>query len=393
MMLINLGYFKLLPVWAEMFSTYSSNLTLANLALIVVTVGITLITYRIQYNKIMLIEIWTVILVVVVSMVRLNSWAGITLALPYVFILLALPLYALLKRNYWPIDRMLRWIMVLTIGSYIFRAFISIMNSLNGSIIFQDIVAEGGETWIRNNTLRIAYPSFRLLIIPVAVYGWMTRDKHGWVLPLICIISTVMFTLCINQSRSTLISQIFTIVFMFICQKVNNRKKLIRYCGILILTVIIANSSWFNTLIDSFSVNNAITGNSTLYRLNAVLYYWKRYMQSPIFGIGIGETSYGDYYLSDIGFFGGLVKMGLPILFFYIICFGRAFKVYLKAKKVGDCKAILILGMTAQMILGGINIDCFARTTAFATPFYIAIVEYIHWTNSQYKTPIDQSNK
>lgn len=48
MMLINLGYFKLLPVWAEMFSTYSSNLTLANLALIVVTVGITLITYRIH---------------------------------------------------------------------------------------------------------------------------------------------------------------------------------------------------------------------------------------------------------------------------------------------------------------------------------------------------------
>lgn len=57
----------------------------------------------------------------------------------------ALPLYALLKRNYWPIDRMLRWIMVLTIGSYIFRAFISIMNSLNGSIIFQDIVALKGE--------------------------------------------------------------------------------------------------------------------------------------------------------------------------------------------------------------------------------------------------------
>ena len=388
LMLLSLGYFKLINKWGEVFSTYSPKNAIVNLLLIFITVFLCCPYYIKHYSRIMNIEILVVLFCILIGIIRLNGQPGIITAWPYFYILLSIPIYILLVINAWALDRMLKIIMLLTIGSFAFRALVSIINLTNGIIIFSDIVAEGGESWIRNGRLRIAFPSFRLIILPIAAYYYLTKKKQ--IVALFCIICILLFSVYINQSRSALIFQIVTFFIMLIFQQVSDKKKLIRYCVIFFVGVCVVNTEWFYKLIDSFLISNETTGKSTSLRIAAIVYFSSKFMKTPILGIGLGEYFYGTSYLSDIGILGGIIKLGIPILFFYCLFFGRAIAVYRKANKNGDDRAILVLGMAVQTVLMGINVDCFYRTTAFSIPFFIAIVEYVNYSQMYLKCEIKE---
>lgn len=147
------------------------------------------------------------------------------------------------------------------------------------------------------------------------------------------------------------------------------------------------NTSFFNDFIDTFSTNNSAYGNSTSLRLLTYGYVFQRLLENPFSGSGIivDTTSVFGADLSDIGIFYSISMFGIFMIVVFVFIFSRTLYI---TKKLKDCKlrneSILILGMTVQVLLIGINIDCFYPIFSFAVPFFIGISEGIYLKSNSY---------
>lgn len=310
-------------------------------------------------------------------------------AFNYIYIFLAVPIAIEIKKNKVELRNFLKKLVILCLGSLTFRTIISLYFSLSGKVIFSNIAEENAVSmWLRNDRLRVNPPCLVLIFVPIVFYLLITtksvRNKIGWVMALVL---GIMYSAFIHQSRAMLIYQVCTLILMYLLQNVSNRKTILRWCILLFAIVIVVNTSSFNDFIDTFSTNNSAYGNSTSLRLLTYGYVFQRLLENPFSGSGIivDTTSVFGADLSDIGIFYSISMFGIFMIVVFVFIFSRTLYI---TKKLKDCKlrneSILILGMTVQVLLIGINIDCFYPIFSFAVPFFIGISEGIYLKSNSY---------
>ncbi len=382
----HLGYLKMLFYYLPFFEpTGTSPLQ----AIIIFFVMLCLIVINgIQVKKRMLFEILFLITIVIIGGINgvINNGVSegvlIITFIKYSYVILAIPIYVLLKNHYIDIKMMVKALVILCFGAFFFRIILSYIWTYKGVEVFSNIVYEGaGKNWVRNGIRRINPPFLSLLFVPMSIYLLTTTERiKTKVFCILCLAIDIYYTIRVHAARAVLIYHIAVVIIMFICLNksliTRMRNVIISFLGI----VFMANMFFFKNLISSFSVNSSL-GSSTMIRLMEVKYIVMELIKHPLLGKGMLESnkiylSIGVGDTSDVGFLYSIYPLGVLMGVWYILVLTKGFLVYKKKKKEEKDLALLVLGMTCCILFTGFSIDCFFDIFAFAMPFYIAIVEY-----------------
>lgn len=391
MLIMKLGFVKLLGTWIPMFDSQYDTYTecVLYLALTVICVLFAFCIQREKASNYLKIELTVVLVAAVGGILHAMNWnnmelmAAISSSMPYIYLLLAYPVYVLLKRECWSIRKFFDFILFWGTVAYLLKIINSAAWYFTGKVIWNNLISNSN--WILNNSLRINPPFAGLLIIPIAYYLMIGETKVGKKIKyLIPILIAVVYSAFVHQARSVLLYQVITLIAMFAFEHVTNRKKIMRYFILIIAAVIVINTSYFESFMNSFSPNNSVSGESTIARINAILMFGNMYAKHPFWGTGfieeakknVGAIGAGLGHIDDIGVLGSFFTLGVPFLLLVVLILGRSFYLSYKMKKVNMGYSLLLFGMTVLLITTGINISWFNGIYAFAVPFYVSVVEY-----------------
>lgn len=390
-LVIQIGYFKLLGNYIPLFADASSKPLAMFYLYSIILILLSFVFWKRNNSKALRIEVFIVILAALVGSIsalfsgEVEIYEAIKQGIFYYFCLLAFPIYDLLIAR-WEQRKLLKWIVILTIGMYFIKAYISFYYGISGTVLYPAIGQEGAVSsyvWVRNNIMRINPPNFGSVVIPISFYLADTSKKRVekyfyWA----SIIGVILYTSTIHQARSLMVYELICLLLLIVVPKINKLSSFIRVLVASIGIVILINTSYFQQFIESFS-SNTLTGESFLSRFATLGYFGSRYLNSPVFGTGMlsytHQSSVVAGHISDIGFLTSIFTYGLLIFIFLIIIFVRNFRLAFKLHRINDPRFLLIFGMTVSILLTGINIDCFSSLFAFSMPFYLAICEYVRF--------------
>lgn len=385
---MKLQYIKLfggiISIFSERYDTYPE--VILYLFMTIICILFALYIGKGQKNSFIRTEILLITLTVIVGLfnaVNQNGHAplgALSSAMPFMYLILAYPIYMLLIKKSWKLESMLKTIVFLGIGAYAIKALNSFWWNYTGSALWNNLL--NSEAWIRNESLRINPPWVSLIFIPVAFYLMKKCEKVSQkIIYVACIASALLYTILIHQARSVLIYESAVLICLLVFERVSARKKLTRYLIIIFGLAFLLNSSFIQELFSSFSVNNSETGGSTLARFNAISYFALQYGNNPVFGIGFlpSEKQYVPLggHVSDIGILGSFFLLGIPLAIVFMLIILRGFYISYRIKYIDKESYILVVGMTILILFKSINISCFDGIYAFCVPFYIAITEYV----------------
>lgn len=387
LLMMQLGYFKLFPGIFQLFA-YSFNPKPLQLVYFVFVLVIVVLGFKWLRNtsKIFWVEIICCILPAAVNFfIEVNN--GMKMGdllgyiLPFWYVLMAIPLFGLLQSGQWEFDKMIKMLIILTVGSLLIRMLIVLYYSISGVILFPNIALESAaKNWTRNGRIRVNPSVMSLLLIPISYY-WILRYPKKRLLGIIGIVVGLIYPMYVTQARSMMLYGVITVVVMYLFQNVSEKSRLLRYFFIIVIFVLILNTKQFNSFLDSFLTSNETTGGSTSYRLSALAYYGGMFLKNPVWGNGFTRTVYSGQviigHITDIGIVGALYRVGIFIAVFYLIIIGSGLKQIFKNKSSEI--QLLILGCSIAVLLTEINIDCFVGLYAFSMPFVIAMIEYYRY--------------
>lgn len=386
LLLMQLSYFKLfgnaLNLFAYSFNPKPLQMVYFIMVLILALLGIRRLRHA---SRIFWLEIVCCVLPATVNAV-IEVSNGVALGdlmdfvLPFWYVLLAIPILGLLQSGQWKFDRMIKTLIILTVGSLLIRMAIVFYYSISGATLFPNIALEGAaENWIRSGRLRVNPSSLSLLLIPMSYY-WILQYPRKRLLGIVGLIVGLLYPIYATQARSMMIYGIATVGAMYLFQNVSEKKKLLRYFLIIVVLVIVVNTDQFNALLDSFSVTNVETGGSTSVRLAAIAYYGGLFLKKPVWGNGFTRTVYSGSnvigHITDIGIVGALFRVGILIGVFYLVLIIGGLAQIRKRQRENNGTQLLIFGCSVAILLSEINIDCFVGLFALAIPFVVAIAEY-----------------
>ena len=299
----------------------------------------------------------------------------------YIYPIVAIAVIPLLTSGIWRFEKLLKFLAVATSIDTLARAVNSFAEHFTGVFPWPNLIY--GEMGYRNGIYRINPSNLDILVIPIAFYLLSkaeTKSAKRWCA--VGIIINYLYALVIWQARSAIVYKTIVLIVLFYTQRKLDKKKVIWLIFGVIASVIIFNFPFFNEFLDSFSTANGEYGGSTSYRLNAIAYYMSMYSKNMIWGTGLlnvdQRIATGGGALGDIGFLYSIIQLGVPIIAFYIVIFGRAIYVAIKNSYYDSGKSRLIMGITLICMLFGVNIDTFYGF-ALSVPFYLTIVEYTAW--------------
>lgn len=405
MLIMKLGFVKLLGSWIPMFS-YAYDTYPECILYLIMTIICVLFALGISKERVgvyLRFELGVVLVIVIAGIIHGLKWnnmelmAAVSTAMPFVYLFLAYPIYILLKREYWTIDKMFDFLLFWGTMAYMLKIINCASWYFNGQVVWGNLISNAN--WILNGSLRINPPCMGLLIIPISYYMFINQNekkkRKKYLLP---IIVALVYSAVVHQARSILLYQIITLVAMSVFGRVSSKKKFIRYCILIIAAILVINTSFFDSFVNSFSPDNSVSGQSTVARINAIVLFASKYASHPFWGMGflsdadktVGAISSGMGHLDDIGMLGVFFMLGIPLFLLAILIVGRSLYVSYKTRKKYYNFSLLLFGMSMILLVTGINISWFNGIYAFAIPFYLGIVEYIK-RNTNY-TFIDYEN-
>lgn len=391
LLLLQLSYGKLILGLAGIETSSGKTATTMALTLLFVILAFAGLSKRIRksLSHYLILETLVVLIAAISASVigimsnGLTVNAAIKTIYNYFYVILAIPLLCLLKTETWKFRDFLKMLVVLTMGSYLIRVYVSFNWHVTGNVITGIALESAKVNWIRNGILRINPPCLSLIFIPIAFYLFDTeRRRTKKLLWLISVGASILYTLILHQSRAVLIYQAITIILMLSFKKSKSRTQFYRVIATVVAVVIIVNTNYFNSLMDSFTVTGTYAVSTTS-RIYAVRGFGRVFLKNIITGIGFipteNQTSMLGGFLADIGILGGVYCMGILGIIVYCLILFRGFYISVKIRDRYSVLSNLVFGMTSLVIGNGINIDCFYSVYAFAVPFYLAIIEYIYW--------------
>lgn len=307
----------------------------------------------------------------------------ITHNLDYFYAFLAIPILILLEEKKWLLKQMTDVMMLLTAVSGIFRVVVSFYWNRTGIEIMCISRESAMEGWIRNDRLRVTAPCFLMLCIPMAAF-WFFKTKSLAYKIFYGLVEAFALFYCyyIWQSRAAVMYGLVCLVAMILFIPSEAKKMRLRIELSFLAAEIVLMFGGLKIIMEQFSADE-----SSKYfmenkgHFNVYSCFIEKYFQSPIFGDGLTETLAEWFpngralWLCDGGLLYSIVPMGILMVIFFVIMFGRGIYVYFKYLRISET-ALLAFACTVLILVTGISMDCFFTPTAFTMPFYLALVEY-----------------
>lgn len=308
-------------------------------------------------------------------------------SLNYLFVLLSIPIYKLLKKGIWDFDKYIKTLVFLCICGYGIRAIISIVYFFTKKVVLEGIAFDSASNFYRYGMIRVNPPCLSLIFLPLCYY-LLCREKNKktwWG----GIILHFLYAFFVYMARSFIIYSTLVLLLMYAFIRTSTLKKLFRYIIIAGFIIFAINTTYFENLVNSFS-NESNLAISTLNRMRAYTYAFGVIKSNPYLGSGMVNYNIVENggSLSDIGFLLSISQMGIPIVLFYVYTFFCGFKAAFNNRLRNPDYAILAFGSTLSVLIIGVSIDCFFNVFAFSTPFYIAIIMYILQITNKKRTSI-----
>lgn len=307
----------------------------------------------------------------------------------FIYALLAPVVYIVFCDDRCRFNRLMFVTFLLTVISAIMRIYLSFYYGLYGKYIFSDLAFEyNSGQWFRNGILRVNMPCFITLFIPLSFYlFYKYKTSKLKKLFLICgVIIVEYYVFFIWQSRSGLIYHVLVFILMVWIYQDSSLKKIATFFGLAIITIIVLNTEAFNSFLSSFLRGGIYYTTSTNSRIMALFFYFSKFIENPIFGIGFVSnldlsanglvTGIAD--ITDIGLFGGVMHYGIMGLIVYLLLYLRWIKLIVKIKCRDRIYYACAAGLLSSSLLFGINIECFFAGIAFSVPFISALIEILY---------------
>lgn len=222
-------------------------------------------------------------------------------------------------------------------------AFQAMSFLLTGMLLFDFLEYFSGISMLRSGRIRIGLESlgnFFLLYNTLQLIDGCNSKYKTIFYRVYCVIGWILLFF-VQQTRAFTIICIFCLFIICIYNNNLDKKRLL-FINLLFLSIILLV---YNGVIEHFFNGFSITGehaNSTVSRLEGMQYYWKSFLENPIWAQGFPHISYyfsiirgpyGKYYLDDIGFFGTIAQLGIFIIIVYVIPILRIIYIFIKQKK------------------------------------------------------------
>ena len=314
------------------FFNIFSDLTYAIQKLSVYLIFLLLIIYSLQKRKSKITAFTSITIFLFCSLVTFNLFRQgvpvngfllfsekIFLLRNFSFILLVFPISEILNSKY--SLNFLKVVFILGMLAILFRSFIWFSYNYAGLNIAPGIIAERGINWTRYGAVRLqalfldgyvlAYVLCKLLL---------SASKHKLSYSLFLLI-TLFYEGIIYASRSQLIGFCAMFITIYLFRTKNLRSKVLSLFTLILISLGITLSPYYNEFLDSFSITNSDYGAGTMVRIVGRKYYQEIWRQVKIFGFG--QTADGNifsgwkYYLSDLGIIRILYQFGI---IGFIIC-------------------------------------------------------------------------
>lgn len=312
----------------------------------------------------------------------------------YLYIMLALVIYDMLKRKTITLSRLVDIILILTFIGYALRVLISVVYITTGKTIFHSIAVEGVmENWMRNGRLRVGAPCLNSIIIPLCYYQIIEyKSRVRKFLAILYIGFVVWYNLFIVMGRSGVLFSALQIAYCVVITKKSTVKDMLLAMFAVMLAVILISNGFLDYLFNMFSETNKTYGYSNNIRMMEYPYFLKMAIDNLWVGKGllIMDELYFPLYgrlvggLADCGILRSLVFMGLPMMIFFVLWIGRGMILGMKTLNNHSKSSfrILSLGVLMSILIYLPFSDCFFPTSALVVPFALVIPEYVLEENS-----------
>lgn len=307
--------------------------------------------------------------------------------LDYIYVFLALPITVLLVERSWEFEHFVDAILSVSVLSMLLKIFVMIYYGATGVEIECIALENTFEGWIRNGRLRLTPPCFIMICVPLCIYMFVYVDKLiKKIFYCLCGLICMAYVYFVWQSRIAILFIGVGIGIMVMFGNTSKKLNIVRWSVVGVGAVGFMLLGGLKQILALFSTNPE---TSVFFAENKGHYYaydifWGHFAQNFLTGCGLNETlSLGVYtildkrqWLCDAGILYSLEPMGILIGVFYLLMFARGVYVYMQNRKEKNL-AIIALALTVTIMVCEISMDCFFTPTAFAVPFYIAIVEVI----------------
>lgn len=225
------------------------------------------------------------------------------------------------------------------------------------------------------------------------LYNYRNMKKNKKLIPIISIVLGMLSIYFTGNSRIMILTLLASLGILILLGDGSSKKKIIALLAILVGIIILFGSGIVTKFLNSFSSTGEF-GGSSIARLGAYNYYWKCFLENPIFANGfVGDENYYDivhgasgiyyqtvyvrFFYDDVGIVGQLALLGIFIIGIYIWPVLRmiiiAFKTY-KNRFISDGKYIMALVCYILCTTPTLIIMDSSRVIAF--PIILAITEF-----------------
>lgn len=191
---------------------------------------------------------------------------------------------------------------------------------------------------MRNGLWRFRMHNNAYFTVPILFASWLWLQKKFSIRLLIWII-LLCVSVYLTLTRQVMLSCIITLIYSFFLSKKGKSKAFIFifiFIGCLFL--------FYDILFSSLAEQTAEDSNEDNIRLFEATYFWEESLKTPftfLFGIGIGaknsslaqiqevQTSVYKFFISDVGFIGGVYERGL---IYVLTSFYLLYKLFIRQK-------------------------------------------------------------
>lgn len=242
--------------------------------------------------------------------------------------------------------------------------------------------------WVRNGLQRIdAIPLFGVVTV-YSVYKWVQTRRYRYA---ISVLMLILYPIVVIQVRYLSIVIIATVIVMLYLKPSNTANSAAIRTLMSLALIVIAIFGGLKQVLSLFSLNNEYAA-STSVRFEAMSHFWILIKESHNFLAGLGFLSpwssqaalllqrnqWQDYYLSDLGIFGGLIVLGLLGILVYGLLYYIAIRSFKDSKiaRQDDHLQIIIGGLLIYLILSCLSLNIFDMNRAIDVPFYLSIFSF-----------------
>lgn len=209
------------------------------------------------------------------------------------------------------------------------------------------------------------------------------------------IVTLLIIFICsiyVESTRLSIMAQFVSMTIMFLMVKSQPFSKYLKWFTIVVVSFVTIFGGGFDALLSQFSLSN--NGVSTSYRLEEIFFYFSKFLNNKLFGIGLipdnkiysifDISAKGNMNYTDIGIIGLLGTIGMGSIFIYLIPLIRwgIITYRISKNKEYHYESILLLGLWLYIFMTSLTLILVNYHRMPLFPFCFVVFE---WNYYRYK--------